>query len=131
MYDNFSKGVFWAKTSKNVEYVQSFKRIFSGFRNWTVISFAIKTFHCTLVHVIVLKLKNYWIFHFSEIVCDDNDCLDDFNEVDDVIARGGPRFACRWGVHQLTTFYIASHHKRTTVGAIQHLPEGQANRDEM
>uniref|UniRef100_A0A8W8IQR0 Uncharacterized protein n=1 Tax=Magallana gigas TaxID=29159 RepID=A0A8W8IQR0_MAGGI len=27
--------------------------------------------------------------------CDENDCQDDYDEIDDVIARGGPRFACR------------------------------------
>lgn len=28
--------------------------------------------------------------------CDENDCQDDYDEIDDVIARGGPRFACRY-----------------------------------
>lgn len=37
-----------------------------------------------------------WSFEFIGNACDENDCQDDYDEIDDVIARGGPRFACRY-----------------------------------
>lgn len=36
------------------------------------------------------------IIEFIGNACDENDCQDDYDEIDDVIARGGPRFACRY-----------------------------------